>query len=48
VSAYRVVTGLNYKDKRAEPGDIVTDLPARSTKWLLDQGHIQRVEESDD
>mgnify|MGYP001582815856 FL=1 len=43
---YRVVTGLSYPGKdgtelRAEPGDVVTDLPAKSVSWLLKDGHIE-------
>lgn len=38
---YRVLTGLSYPpDKRAEIGDVVDDLPPKSVKWLLEQGHI--------
>jgi hypothetical protein len=45
---YRVVAGLDYpgkggKDKRAEPGDVVDDLPAKSVPWLLKQGAIEEV-----
>lgn len=41
---YRVLIGMNYPpDKRAEPGDIVTDLPAKSVSWLLEQGCIELV-----
>lgn len=29
--------------KRAEPGDVVADLPAASVPWLLEQGHIAPV-----
>lgn len=32
--------GLNYKDKRVEPGDEVTDIPRESIKWLREQGYI--------
>lgn len=39
--SYEVVVGLDYGDKRAEPGDVVTDLPAKSVTWLLDQGFIK-------
>jgi hypothetical protein len=46
--AYEVLNGLNYPikggEKRAEPGDVVTDLPAKSIDWLLDRGHIKLVE----
>lgn len=42
---YRVVRGLSYRvkktTKRAEPGDVVTDLPADSLPWLLEQGHVK-------
>jgi len=42
---YRVLIGLNYPpgDKRAEPGDIVDDIPPGSLGWLLDGGIIESV-----
>jgi len=45
--AYRVLTGMNYgkAETRAEPGDVVDDLPAKSIPWLLEQGHIEPVKE---
>lgn len=33
--------GLSYRDKRAEPGDEVSDLPRESIKWLREQGYIE-------
>jgi hypothetical protein len=49
---YRVTVGLNYPgkggEKRAEPGDVVTDLPAKSLKWLVDQGVVEAVAAPDD
>ena len=46
---YRVLVGLNYRAKgrnrRAEPNDKVTDLPAESIGWLLEQGLIEPVED---
>jgi len=47
---YRVNVGLNYppNDKRAEPGDIVDDLPPGSVGWLLDAGAIEPVKTEDD
>ena len=43
--AYRILTGMNYPpDKRAEIGDVVDDLPPKSVKWLLAQGHVEPVE----
>lgn len=40
--AYRVLTGIDYPpDKRAEIGDVVSDIPEKSVKWLLDQGLIE-------
>lgn len=44
MAQYRVLIGLNYPpDRRAEPGDLVDDLPGKSVKWLTDQGSIQAV-----
>lgn len=44
---YRVLIGLNYPtlkgEKRAEPGDVVEDLPKKSIAWLLRQGHIEEL-----
>lgn len=45
---YRVVHGLDYSGKRAEPGDVVTDLPAKSVPWLLEQAHIVVDEDEGD
>lgn len=43
---YRVLVGIDYPDdKRAEAGDIVTDIPDYAHRWLLDQGIIEPVEE---
>ena len=39
---YRVLTGLDYPpDKRAEVGALVSDIPEKSAKWLLEQGLIE-------
>jgi hypothetical protein len=43
--AYRVLTGMDYAGKRAEPGEIVTDLPTKSIPWLKEQGHIELASE---
>lgn len=51
MSKYRAIVGLDYPPgKRAEPGDIVTDLPEKSIKWLLNQNRIEEVagESNDD
>ena len=44
--AYRVVTGLNYPpdDTRAEPGAVVTNIPAASVQDLLAIGAIVKVQ----
>ncbi len=41
MATYRVLIGIDYAGKRAEPGDIVTDLPARSVTWLTAQGIVE-------
>jgi len=39
---YLVKVGLNYPpNRRAEAGDVVDDLPAKSIKWLRDQNAIE-------
>lgn len=47
MTTYRVLTGLTYgkEGKRAEPGEIVTDLPKSAVSWLLECGAIEAVEE---
>lgn len=41
---YLVKNGLNYTaggvERRAEPGDLVDDLPASAVAHLLERGHI--------
>ena len=43
MASYKVLQGIDYKDKRAEAGDVVDDIPAKSVKWLVDQGIIEKV-----
>jgi hypothetical protein len=39
---YRVLTGIDYPpDKRAEKDALVSDIPEKSAKWLLEQGLIE-------
>lgn len=44
---YRVLKGLNYPpdNKRAEPGDVVDDLPDYSIQPLLHQEAIEPADE---
>lgn len=45
-SKFVVVSGVDYPpNKRAEPGDVVDDLPAKSVQWLLECGAIRRADE---
>lgn len=39
--------GVSYKSKRAEPGDVVDDLPRESIKWLREQGYVELCNDSD-
>lgn len=41
---YKVLTGIDYSGKRAEAGDVISDLPNRSVSWLLEQGIIEKIE----
>ncbi|WP_433519043.1 hypothetical protein ACQP2T_28100 [Nonomuraea sp. CA-143628] len=46
---YRALVGLDYpgrgrgEERRAEPGDVVDDLPKTSVPWLVEQGAIEEV-----
>ena len=42
---HRVLIGIDYAGKRAEPGAIVDDIPTRSISWLLEQGVIEPTTE---
>ena len=42
MARYRVLQGIDYPpNKRAEAGEIVTDLPPQSVKWLLESGIVE-------
>jgi hypothetical protein len=42
MTQYRVLVGIDYPpDKRADAGTLVSDIPEKSAKWLLDQGLIE-------
>ena len=38
---YEALVGLDYKNRRLEPGDIADDIPQQSVKWLLADGLIR-------
>jgi hypothetical protein len=42
MTQYRVLVGIDYPpNKRAEAGTLVSDIPEKSAKWLIDQGLIE-------
>lgn len=44
--SYEVIVGINYgkrPGKRAEPGDIIDDLPERDARWMLRDQIIREV-----
>lgn len=41
---YKVLVGMDYAGKRAEPGDVVNDIPQKSISWLLEQGCIEKTD----
>ena len=43
MTTYRVLIGIDYAGNRAEPGDIVDGLPARSVTWLTAQGIVESI-----
>lgn len=44
MATYRVLVGIDYDGKRAEPGDIVSDIPGKSIVWLSEQNIISPVD----
>jgi hypothetical protein len=45
MAQYRAIVGLDYPpNKRAEAGDLVSDLPEKSVAWLLDSGFIEELD----
>ncbi len=39
---YTVRVGINFPpDRRAEPGEVVDDIPEASVAWMLEQGVIE-------
>lgn len=48
MATYEVKTGLDYPpNKRAEVGARVSDLPAKSIPWLVEQGHVVLVKDGE-
>ena len=45
MATYTVLVGIDYAGKRAEPGDLVDDIPAKSLPWLLEQNIITQADE---
>lgn len=42
MAQYRATVGIDYPpNKRVEAGEVVSDLPGESIKWLLEQGLIE-------
>lgn len=48
MATYKVLVGLDYgkPSKRAEVDDVVSDLPATSIAWLVEQNLIELAETS--
>lgn len=44
MASYKVIVGLDYSGKRAEPGDVVSDLPTKSIGWLTSQGIVEKID----
>lgn len=46
MAQYRVLTGVDYLGKRAEAGEVVSDLPGKAIKWLRECGAIELLDPS--
>ena len=42
--SYRVLVGINYRDRRAGPGDVVDDLLPGEVEWMLADGVIEETD----
>ena len=48
MAKYMLLIGLDYPpDRRAEAGDVVSDIPAKSIKWLREEGFIVSADEAE-
>lgn len=43
--SYKALTGLSYGNRVVEAGEIVDDIPVKSLGWLLEGGHIEKVDD---
>lgn len=48
MAKYLAKVGLDYDDRRVEPGDTVDDIPIKSVKWLRECGAIVLAKEADE
>jgi hypothetical protein len=48
MAKFTVAIGLDYKDKRAEPGDVVDDIPKSAVRDLLAINAIVPLEDDGD
>lgn len=46
MASHKILRGITYGTKRAEVGEIVTDIPQKSVSWLIEQEIIEPVEGS--
>jgi hypothetical protein len=44
MATYKALTGLEYGKKRVEAGEVASDIPSASVRWLLDQNLIELVD----
>ena len=47
MAKYRVLVGIEYASRRVEAGEVVDDIPAKSIKWLREQGLIESADGKD-
>lgn len=48
MAKYRALTGLSYGIHSVEAGTIVDNIPAKSIRWLREQGLIEQVDGKED
>ena len=45
--SYKANVGIDFPEKRVEAGSIIDDVPAKSVKWLVEQGYIEIIADGD-
>lgn len=43
---FKALVDIHWEDTRVQAGELTDGVPARSVKWMVDQGLIERVKDT--